>query len=887
MSIALEKNDTSLKKTIRYYSLAWILFFVICVLSFYLLRGRSFFLDDDGLHQQYPYFVYTGIWIRRLFDNLFIKHILELPMWDMSIGMGADPLIVMINQTILDPLYWVSALFPVRYSEYIFDLIIAVKFYLSGLAFIFLANHHGHSREASIAGAMVYVFSSITYVGFSQANFLNAFYLFPFLMIGVDRLWNGKGSVFYTVTVFLCVLYDPYFLYIMGLLVIFYCIIRAVYERIRGINLIRLVLRFVVFTFCGILMGIGPCIPSLINLASLDRFEIAQNYIFFSTDGIVNLLGSFFSYINRGGTCWGVSSFAAVAVIVLFMQKHKNIRLKIMLMLYSFAFLFPIVGSIFNGMNYASERYIFGYVLLLAYIVTAVFDDIRVFKGTIWLIASFIGLLVLGIQFMLSDTNSILSGISFVICIFSVGLVNSISRLTEKRTKNLYMCIVLTTCFILSYAGLWRTMTLFSVSIGEAVNLMTCSTGDEMLDTIDGSNTRFDRIPYSYPEIQVNSSLITGNYGYDSYNSNYDNYLGQYYSDLAVISGGGITTRGFRGRCYAGLMNATSHIIVNNTEKRCVNPPYAYHDIKEDEYALFESDFDVSMVYFYDESISYDTYEALSPIDKEEAMMKYCVTEIGTSDYIDYGDGYSVTDCVMSASHGLSYDNGVINVDTEGGYLDFDISSVSDSEISFFIDGITGTSAYSDMYYQIAVILMNENEVNTADFWVGTVDSYKYYPGKGRLLFNFGYIEDNIDCVRLYFSTPGEYTIDDIKLYSRSQEQLDRTISDFFQHAGRDGIEYRYEGNHIYINSYSEKDKYLYISVPYSTGWSAEIDGEKSEILRANRAFMAVPVKSGTHNIELRYRTPYYSVGVSISCIMIAVFTGISLLGRRFRRKES
>ena len=37
-------------------------------------------------------------------------------MWDMSMGMGADPIITFAVGT--DPLYWISALIPIRYAEY-------------------------------------------------------------------------------------------------------------------------------------------------------------------------------------------------------------------------------------------------------------------------------------------------------------------------------------------------------------------------------------------------------------------------------------------------------------------------------------------------------------------------------------------------------------------------------------------------------------------------------------------------------------------------------------------------------------------------------------------------------------------------------------------------
>ena len=396
MSIALEKKGTSLKKTIRYYSLTWSVFFVICVLLFYLLRGKSFFLDDDGLHQQYSYFAYTGIWIRRIFDNLFVKHIFELPMWDMSIGMGADPILTFLVGT--DPLNWVSALFPVEFSEYVFNIVIVLKLYLVGLSFVLFSFEKGHGDIASVAGSMVYTFSSITYVTFSQAGFLPLFYLFPLLMIGVNRLWTGKGYRLYVLILALGVMFSTYFVYMMGLMIIVYCVIRFFTEKKSLAELPKLLGRFVAFSVLGIGIGIGPSLPATLNLRSLDRFDIEQHYTVFSVKGVDSLLKCFFSYIDRSGIYWGVSAFVAVAVIVLFMRRGNNLLLKILFMLYSAAFLFPIVGSVFNGLNFSSERYIFGYILLLGYIVTVTFDDIGRFKGVAWYLALTVGMIMLVFQ---------------------------------------------------------------------------------------------------------------------------------------------------------------------------------------------------------------------------------------------------------------------------------------------------------------------------------------------------------------------------------------------------------------------------------------------------------------------------------------------------------
>ena len=59
----------------------------------------------------------------------------------------------------------------------------------------------------------------------------------------------------------------------------------------------------------------------------------------------------------------------------------------------------------------------------------------------------------------------------------------------------------------------------------------------------------------------------------------------------------------------------------------------------------------------------------------------------------------------------------------------------------------------------------------------------------------------------------------------------------------------------------SEDDRILVLSIPYNPGWKAYVDGKETEILRADLMYMAVPVVKGTHNIELKYETPFLKTG--------------------------
>lgn len=881
----INKNvASSLKRTIKWYSLLWLVFFCTCVLSFYFLSGKNLFPDDDGLHQQYTIFVYTGIWIRRLLSNIFVEHIFELPMWDMSIGMGADP--IMTFGVGLDPFLWISALIPLEYSEFAFDAVIAFKIYLAGLSFVLFGHSKGRRMISILAGSMVYVFSSIMYVAFSQAGFIMVFMMFPLLMIGVDRLWENKGYRYYVVILACCVIVSTYFTFMFGLLVIGYCVVRFLFEKKAIQDLGKLLARFVCYTILGISIGIGLNLSANINLTRLDRFDVEQDHTIFSLFGWGSLIQHFFSYTNREGVFWGVSSIVMISLIVIFIRRKQNNFIKILFVLYSAAFLFPIIGSLFNGMNFSTERHIFGYIFLLAYIVTLSFDDLEIFNGKVWYFSLLAGSIYLIITVLSSDIAVKISGVSLLLCCLLVGIINGIKSLNKDLKERAYLAVILLTCFLMSYAGLGRIMTPYSVPLGQADDLMTLSTGDQLLNGYDLSDSRFDRIPYSYPEVQVNSSMITGRSGFDFYHSSYNSYVRQFYNDIGSFSNDMSTYRGLRGKLYPEILCGTSFIVRNNNEQRCVKAPYSYTAIAETEdYALYQADTDTGLVYFYDDAVSYEVFDSLPLIERDELMMRYCVVQGGSDDAIQLADGYNNIEYEISDISGLEFDGNNITVTEAGGFIELSFDEISSADTILYLENITGT-AEGDMYYQVAIAECEAEEIRTADFWVGISESYKYYQGPGKLLFDFGYDEDPINRIRIYINTPGHYSIKDIAVFSRTAEQLDNTIREFSTHSDMDDISYSIDGNHISISAYSDSNRYLCIAVPYSDGWSATVDGEKVDVLRANRAFMAIPIDAGDHSIELSYSTPYLKTGLLSSAVSLIVFIGITCLVRKKSKQD-
>ena len=139
-------------------------------------------------------------------------------------------------------------------------------------------------------------------------------------------------------------------------------------------------------------------------------------------------------------------------------------------------------------------------------------------------------------------------------------------------------------------------------------------------------------------------------------------------------------------------------------------------------------------------------------------------------------------------------------------------------------------------------------------------------------------------------------------LYGENPDHFD-SVTDSYRY-GRD--EYKSQCNQLAASSCSEfeytndgfravynnrgDDNLLFFSVPYSTGFTATVNGEAVEIEKVNYGFMAVKVPANTEcDIVFTYETPGFSLGLKISLCALgafAVYLTIVIIYRIKKRKK-
>ena len=116
--------------------------------------------------------------------------------------------------------------------------------------------------------------------------------------------------------------------------------------------------------------------------------------------------------------------------------------------------------------------------------------------------------------------------------------------------------------------------------------------------------------------------------------------------------------------------------------------------------------------------------------------------------------------------------------------------------------------------------------------------------------------------------------------YDSDQEEI--AISEIAKHAlNVDSC----SGNTLTGNVVVEDNEMLFLSIPYDKGWTAYVDGKKTDIIKVYGAFSGIEMDAGTHKVELKYVSEGFTLGLITTVISWVVFLLIVIICFKKKRK--
>lgn len=907
------------KRNIDFY-LLYTLVFLAVALALYLkffANGKSLVWSHDGVPQHLNSLAYYGKYLRKVLHTLFIEHKLSLPLWDMHIGYGSDILTTLHYYVIGDPLTLLSVFVPASKTEALYAFLIFLRIYLAGIAFSRYSFYHKNSKQATFMGTMIYIFAGWTiYAAMKHPYFSNPMIYLPLILLGIDKIYKKQKPYVFIWSVSLAGLSNFYFFYMLGIFMVLYAIFRYfdLFADRSIKNIGKWLGVFAVYSVIAVLIAAVILLPVILPVFGTDRFK-AENYVPLFYDRIYyeKYLGCL---IGENMIQWGVAGYTAVSlagVFVLFSKKKKYTALKAGFVLLNVFLLLPYAGHVLNGLSYVSNRWIWAYGMLIAYIFVKIYPELFALTLTEKR-KVFVMLLIYCILALLPEAartqRNLMAMVLLSLSTFTVLSFGNIFTRERNLTVMVAGFLIAGILFNMHYQYSYEKdyLSEFTDS-GEALEKLETGVDRAVLSTDDPSVYRYDQMDTNSSE---NSSMQMGTNSTAYYFSVASSSIANFFDEMYLNTPWEQHYNNLDGRTILDRLASVKYFVVKKGKESDL--PYGYSRLSGEAekngktYLAYADEDALPLGYTYDSWISREDYDKMTVTEKQQALLQGVVLDDSFLPETETHFNDREVSYYTSEGKGCRLKNGKVVVTQENAQLKLVFEGEENAETYLITEGLDyeglspremiSDKKWSKMttYEQNKLLEENSNwrywkESQKASIQIGGrflkktiqifTDKYNAYSGKHNFLCNTGYSEKGRHTITLTFENTGVYSFDSLKIYCQPMTEIDSQTSKL----GEEVLTDVKIGNNEINGKISLSDtKALVLSIPYSEGWTAYVDGEETELKEANTMYMALELPKGDHEIHLVYCTPYLRTGLCLTCIGVLCYIVLVLINRKKKR---
>lgn len=855
------------------YSVVFAILAVCCFLPFPLLQKRL--TRGDGITQHMTALAYWGSYLRTWIASGFRVH----PQWDFSLGLGSDILTTLHYYAIGDPLNLLSVFVPEAYTEHLYYFLIFLRLYLAGLCFIAFCLSHKFHFQGAVAGAVVYLFCGYTLMCAPRHPFfLNPFIHLPLLCMGVDRILDERKPVLLAVVVALAGSTSFYFLYMETFFLGLYVLLRygeALFSR-RFPHPLNSVLLLLVAYLTGLCLASWVFVPNVAMFFTTERSTETITYNWhYPLLYYVKLPLAFASPIwLYAYTFLGFSAPTLIAELFLFhIHTIESKVLKWALCFLLLFLVFPFFGHMLNGFNYVTNRWLFAGAFTMGLVTAYSLPRMVVASRKELLIPIFFwiafSILVLGASMFSATLRSHCASSFAVLLVTAIGLLFIHQSDNRKIWLGAMLCVstilnawVFYSPWGINYLdGFVNFKTTFSSTIIHP-NHASAPSGFARLETWrpyateEMTKSEYERNQY-VPN--VNASAVNRTHETSYYWSIVNGLLVKAHDSLGLSTASSLKLCGLNGRSsLMALYGVSSYYAPSDSPDPL---PYGYTMAGDDgELIVYQSDNTLPLAFGYTHRIDPNVFAMLSPVEKQEALLQGVVTDKQIAIPI-LQPIIPIQDVPFSI---VSYDEGVepltngIKVTTkQSGFTIRLTQTTYNSELYLLLPGLIGPGEKTDMYISCGQSVHNY-EITGREMEQGHNPAiclgYKDYPAGTE--------------IHLTFSSKGTYSWKKVQLQALDPTSHDWAIQDL-QNRTLTDLDVR--SDRITGTYHAQTETVLCLTIPYTTGWHAFVDGKSVSTFPVQGCFTGISVESGTHTIRLIYRTPFLVLGCMLTVIGLCI----------------
>lgn len=878
------------------YTLAFFIFGLFVLRPFWS-TGTGFVYFGDGFRQHYLVMMYIGKWLRGIAVSLFTGHKLSVPLFDFSIGYGADIPSTFAYYGFGDPLLLLSAFVPAHLTEYLYEALILIRLYLAGVAFSVFCLSMKKGQAGTLAGAMAYTFCMYAlHGGIRHPFFLNPMICFPLLLLGVERILQKKKPALFMVMVCVTMLSNFYFFYMAVIGTVLYVFFRF-FTLVRGSftdvlkEFFRCVLRFLLYGSIGVAMGMIIFLPIVFlftdTLRAQSELEMASVY---SARYYAKFLKSFvFGRGTDNYTLLGYAWPAIPAIILLFLKTIRydflairtkqnkeemsggtsgmraaetaeelavpggnkarvSTALSLAFVLLTVMLLFPVFGKIFNGFSYVSNRWCWIYSALVCWILVYEWDDMT---------------------HLFQKRKAVYAAVlAVVFSTMCLHLAHNSHMKFDKEGSNVISTFL---PFGSVYGKLQR-------------NTLEKIKKQKKTDKENGEG--FWRHEVSFYSMK-NEAVIAGYHGVQYYWSLAPGAPSRYLLELGMSIKNPFNYSGLNSRTFTDAL-ASVRYYASDTGFA----PYGFEEIpgeagKDGKYRLYKNKYALPLGYTYDHYLPWETFEALDPLARSQSLLQGILLEgrdldTAGKELPELTPCSPVTDaekisCELEPVERVTIKkSNQFKCSRRKAVFKLRFDGRENCETYLYIKNLRVKRKKKLKKIEMTIQAKSKTKV------LCLTEKSRYFYGKNDLLVNLGYHKEALKELQAVMTSSGTYSYDEMVILCQPMDQYVQDVEKLRQDVFSDEIGTNRVWGHITL----EKPKILCLSVPWSRGWTARVDGEKVRLLKANIMYMAIPLTRGSHEIELSYITPGLIPGAVINLLGIILFVAVGFRKKKDKEKE-
>ena len=771
--------------------------------------------------------------IPEYFRQIFYKTGNLLP--NMAFHYGAGQNIFNLSYYgLLSPITLLSYFLPFLSMATYTKIINIILLMISGFLFYNFMEQHGNDRKMCLLTSIIFILGA-PFIFHMHRHTMFVNYM-PFLvmgMMGVDKYLHKKKKVLLIISVFLMIM-TSYYYSVVGIIVLcVYFLHEYLYYHKDG-NLRETTfdcIKFGMVMFVGVLLAGILLVPTMYTIF-MGRNEGGEVYKLSKL-----LIPDMHFYDDFNGTySIGLSVFGFITLLYLFFtKKRSNVIIAIILSTILFV---PVFRYVLNGGLYIRAKCFIPFLPLFCYYISFFLKDLFNKKINIkWFV---IYLLIVWIPLYYNNRILWFYGL---FALFLVALL-----LYKKFNKKFIIVIVILGVMVGTniYEALKEDELPYTL-----YNEYFDSDVSNSINAINKEDTGYYRTAnLHYPNKTVNviynDNYYTTNIYSSTYNGDYLNFVRDEmisnmpeYNNFLIPSKSNLLWNSFMGVKYVYSPYKLG---------------YGYEEVKNN---IYKNNHALPIIYARSNILNVASYNRFAyPYNEELLLNNVIVDEDSKDPYINFNVSkiklqYELKDVIGIEARKIGDSYNLIVNDDEG---EFTVVIKNDISNKLLLVNISSIIENTCKIPNISIKINQEENIRTCKTWP--------YDNKNK---TFHYIFGDNDRELKVKLLKGFYHIEGIETYLMDYQKIISTKYDEMNIT-------KMADDEILGDINVTKDGYLVTSIPYDEGFTINVDGEETEKVKVNKAFLGTKITKGEHNIIITYKSPWLNYGIIVSGVGLFVF---------------